>query len=89
MSWFWLSFRDPKKPSGHSFSGACLIEAADFQAAIQRAWDLECNPGGEVLGIEVPEPLWPFVEPGLICDKTECEAVSLRIEARYTKATAH
>lgn len=52
MSYFWLSFVDPGKVPGTAFLGVSIVEteSADIKEAIGVAWDLECNPGGEVLG---------------------------------------
>jgi len=53
-SCYWLSFCDPKAPTGQQFLGACLIKAAasDPKAAIETAWALGVNPGGEVQFVE-------------------------------------
>ena len=52
---WWLSFADET-----GFLGLVLTHGADLVEATQRAWDLEINPGGEVLGF----PLLPEQEPG-------------------------
>lgn len=54
---WWLSFcdpsipeADPPVPGGPSFLGVVVVEAAGYVAAIERARELGCNPGGEVSG---------------------------------------
>ncbi len=49
MSWWWLSFAD-----GDGFLGAALVAARDFVDAVDVAHRLGINPGGEVLGSEMP-----------------------------------
>ncbi|MGH7295828.1 MAG: hypothetical protein ACRELB_12875, partial [Polyangiaceae bacterium] len=50
-TWWWLSFCDL---TSNTFVGVCIVEGAPeggcMCAAVQRAWCLGCNPGGEVLG---------------------------------------
>lgn len=53
--WYYLSFADSERPKGTQFLGACIVgPAEDFIAAVKLAHALGCNPGGEVLGHEVP-----------------------------------
>ena len=47
---WWLSFADTD-----GFRGVCLIEAATMRDAVRVAHLLGCNPGGEVVGQEIPE----------------------------------
>lgn len=68
---YWLSFRDPDRPTGHAFSGVCIVDlderdieaegrrlarldlsplTAGLRLAINKAWFMACNPGGEVAG---------------------------------------
>lgn len=54
MSYWWLSFCDPKRPRGTQFLGACLVEADSMPEALSASWSHKCNPGGEVLAYEVP-----------------------------------
>jgi hypothetical protein len=58
---YWLSFCDSDRPKGQQFLGACLVPAgetgdhkADLRIALQNAWLLGCNPGGEVRFQPVP-----------------------------------
>ena len=57
MTYYWLSFKDPDKPQGQQFLGACAVEADSLEVAIMRAWQLGINPGGEVAHIKVPKRL--------------------------------
>lgn len=50
MSLFWLSFSGPDGPRG-----VCLVEEKDFLSAIDKSHQLGVNPGGEVLGEELPD----------------------------------
>ena len=45
--WMWLSFVE--RP-GHRHLGVAVVRGRDVQEAIQRAWDLGINRGGQVLG---------------------------------------
>jgi hypothetical protein len=57
--WWWLSFVDTTKsapraeqvPGGGGFLGIAIVEVKNIMDAAARAWDLGCNPGGEVQGI--------------------------------------
>lgn len=40
---YWLSFAEPKK-----HLGVAVVEAEDPREAVQEAWRLNINPGGEV-----------------------------------------
>jgi hypothetical protein len=83
MSLWWLSFCDASKPKGQQFLGACLVsggdtgdERQDFQIAIQTAWKLGCNPGGEVESLRVPETVERQIQAkwlGRLLTRQECE----------------
>lgn len=47
VTW-WLSFADPDKKNG--FLGVVIVEASCFGEAVDLAWDMGINPGGEVRG---------------------------------------
>lgn len=49
MAW-WLSFADDD-----GFRGVALVDAEDFPSAHLRASILGLNPGGEVVGFELPD----------------------------------
>jgi hypothetical protein len=50
----WLSFADPTAPRGSQFLGAVILRAHDFDDAIKQAWRDGINPGGEVVGTQIP-----------------------------------
>lgn len=50
----WLSFADGERSEGQQFLGACVVEAPSFLLAVFRTYELGINPGGEVMGIEIP-----------------------------------
>lgn len=69
MKVWWLSFADDK--TGKSL-GVALVETDDNQdigEAIQLAWMFGCNPGGEVMGWQLPAeavtgiPRWELIRP--------------------------
>jgi hypothetical protein len=51
MIWFYLSFADVD-----GWRGAAIVEGGDMTSAVRRAWDVGCNPGGEVMGCPCDEP---------------------------------
>ena len=53
--WFWLSFVDPSRNPGERFLGVSIVQADDFIDAVEEAWTLGANPGGEVQGVELPD----------------------------------
>lgn len=57
-----MSFADPERPCGEQALGIAVVEADDGGEAVQRAWELDCNPGGEVLGYELPDDALPACE---------------------------
>lgn len=52
--WWYLSFADPDAPSGGQWLGACIVQAPTFPNAVMMSKTLECNPGGEVVGLPFP-----------------------------------
>ena len=54
--WFWLSFADPDK-----CLGLLVIQAASFPMAVLAANLARLHPGGEVLGVEIPEENMPLI----------------------------
>lgn len=83
---FWLSFCDGG--DGH-FLGVVLVTAGDLFEAIAKAWDLGCNPGGEVLSLVAPEPvevLLPCVREdrmNRLLTREEAEQLDLDMQADY------
>lgn len=45
-TYFWLSFADDEQSLG-----CAIVRAADMKEAARRAWETDCNPGGEILGV--------------------------------------
>ena len=50
---WWMSFRDPNKPKGRQFLGVAIVEAPGFMHAVQKTWELNINPGGEIVAEQV------------------------------------
>jgi hypothetical protein len=50
--WWWLSFIKP----GVERLGVCIVQGRDIYDAVQKAWALGVNPGGEVMGLKFPGP---------------------------------
>ncbi len=50
---WWMSFCDPERQDGQQFLGVCIIEAPDLIQAMQKAWALGINPGGEIKALQV------------------------------------
>ena len=53
MTYFWLSFVDPKRRAGKRFQGGCLIEADSPAEALLQTHVRKINPGGAVQMIEI------------------------------------
>jgi len=73
---WWLSFCDPALPENSQFLGAAIVPGADISTASIIAWGLGCNPGGEVLGIEIPLDLLihvPITYLDRLLTRAECE----------------
>lgn len=82
--WWWLSFVDPDRPEGDRFLGACIVEGTDLGAAVQTAWMLGCNPGGEVAGIGIVEGRVPAEEyRDRLLPKAEALELNAAIEERW------
>jgi hypothetical protein len=50
-----MSFCDIEKPAGSQFLGAIVTDGNNVVEGVKRAHELGINPGGQVLGIPVPE----------------------------------
>jgi len=56
VNWFWLSFCDENAPEGSQFLGGCYVPGDNVVEAVKNAWDLGCNPGGQVAAMgPIPE----------------------------------
>lgn len=76
---WWLSFCDTDKPEGEQFVGACIVEdAPDMVRAVERAWELGLNPGGQVAGMPLSD--WPKDQAHrLVEDPEKAEALADRV----------
>lgn len=54
---YWLSFASVEPP--HDFLGVAIVYADDFRDAVEQAFALGINPGGEVRGYEVQSSAIP------------------------------
>lgn len=55
MTQIYMSFCDTKLPHGQQFLGALVLYATNVGDGATKAAELGLNPGGEVLGILIPE----------------------------------
>ena len=53
MKRWWLSY---VAPSTNTFLGVCLVDAEGFVEACATAKAKGCSPGGEVAGVDLPDP---------------------------------
>lgn len=53
LRWWYLSF------AGETFNGACIVKAQGIATAVIVCSLLDINPGGEVLGVPMPEESVP------------------------------
>ena len=53
-TWYWLSFADGSLPEGEQFLGVAIVPGSGVMSASMMAYELGCNPGGEVQAIEIP-----------------------------------
>jgi hypothetical protein len=58
-SWFYMSFADPKLPTGTQFLGGCYVQADSLSDAVTRSHVLGINPGGEIKIWELP---WAMID---------------------------
>ena len=73
----WLSFVDGARPEGERFLGVAIVPGTDPISAVKAAWDLGCNPGGEVLVASlfpelIPDESWI----GRLLTRDEAEALN-------------
>lgn len=71
-----MSFCDTNLPVGSQFLGAIVLNAEDIIEGAVRAHELKINPGGQVLGVMVPEDR---IIPEEFCNRllTRDEAINL------------
>lgn len=78
MPLWYLSFADANLPEGSQFLGAAFVRGFDIAFAAMMAHAYGCNPGGEVLGVEVPDhfaELIPQDQLHKLLSKTEVDEV--------------
>lgn len=60
-TWYWMSFCDPDKPEGEQFLGVVIVDGGSehpsvgIHMAAVAAYATGCNPGGEVVAIQLPQ----------------------------------
>lgn len=62
LRWWWLSFADPLRPPGRQFLGVLVVPGVSFEHALEGTFLLGLNPGGEVVGNELPPDKVPAEE---------------------------
>jgi hypothetical protein len=85
--YFWLSFCDPHRPKGFQFLGVSIIpidEGETIADAAMTAHMIDCNPGGEVAGIEFESDRVPVDAVGRLLTRLESEILE-----RYLAGPAH
>jgi hypothetical protein len=72
MELWYLSFAGEE-----GWRGCCFVRATDLLSAVSEAHRLECNPGGEVLGMPVPtqEPQPPAERIGHLLQLDDIRAI--------------
>jgi hypothetical protein len=82
---WWLSFADPDKPKGQTFLGVAIvpIKTDNVEAAVDKAWELDCNPGGEVLGQEFDATSVPDRYIGRLLSQDETNAVNSLLATKW------
>ena len=80
---YWLSFCDPEKPEGHAFLGVVIVQAIDFESAVQEAWVRGINPGGEVMGMPIPSKVHDLASgsSGRLIQKPEIDSLCAAMDA--------
>jgi hypothetical protein len=52
---WWLSFADVSRPEGQQFLGVAIVEAQTMGEATMKTHRLGINPGGQIMGSQLPE----------------------------------
>ena len=82
---YWLSFVDTKKPEGDKFLGVAIVRGRSAEGAVEMAWHLGINPGGEVLiAGPMPEGTYPVTDMCRLLSKAEAEALVQTVEEPTT-----
>lgn len=88
MTFWWLSFCDPNRPTGSQFLGVAIVEqpeGSNVGVAAMAAGLLGCNPGGEVLGYPWSECEVPAKFVGRLLTKDEATYVDGWMAQRYAE----
>lgn len=78
MATHYLSFADPHLPEGQQWLGAVILESDDclgFVGAVTASHMLGLNPGGEVVGFEVPDGYVARKWMGRLLTRADIEAM--------------
>lgn len=67
MLW-WLSFADPDRRRGKRFLGVALVslDSDSITDAVSEAWQLGCNPGGQVVADLLPDEVGARIPGSMI-----------------------
>jgi len=79
---WWLSYCDPKKPTGSQFQGVLILEAKTFLGAVAKAHLLGLDPGGEVQGFAIDPHLCskvPRHRIGVLLDRKTAEGMDAEV----------
>lgn len=85
MSLFWLSFCDPERPEGTQFLGVAIVDGTELLSATSRAYALGCNPGGEIMSLQVAPNLVGLIDErwrDRLLTRAEAEELDGEIEKR-------
>lgn len=77
---YWLSFCDTDRPEGSQFLGVSIVPALDLLEAVTVAHAMRCNPGGEVLGVVIPDEL---TVPGRFVGRLMSKAEAQELDALW------
>jgi hypothetical protein len=68
------------KPKGERFLGVIVLESDDLVEAIDTAWEMDINPGGEIMSFRLPftEALVPFMDRLLTADEAHLANAKLQ-----------
>lgn len=83
MAQHYLSFADPDLPEGTQFLGAAIVEsdaALGFVGAVTVAHMLGINPGGEVMGIALPDDWVPAKWTGRLLSRADLDQMDVEMD---------
>jgi hypothetical protein len=74
---YWLSFVDTDRPEGDRFLGVAIVRGTDPVGAVEMAWALGCNPGGEVMILgPVPDGIYAPEDMGRLLTRDEADRLA-------------